>query len=66
VSDQIKGAQVRPIPSLETSYPEVQSIPDKTKLAANGLREQELGRYVVDILMDGRKCALRIRSGIAS
>jgi len=54
ISGQIKGAQVRPIPSLETSYPEVQIIPDKTKLAANGLSEQELGRYV-DILMDGRK-----------
>ncbi len=54
ISQQIQGVQVRPIPSLETSYPEVQIIPDKEKLAANGLSEEELGRYV-DILMDGRK-----------
>lgn len=54
VQGQIKGAQVRPIPSLETSYPEVRIIPDKEKLTANGLSEQELGRYL-DILMDGRK-----------
>ncbi len=47
-------AQIRPIPSLETSYPEIQVIPNKEKLAANGLTEKDLGIYV-DILMDGRK-----------
>jgi HAE1 family hydrophobic/amphiphilic exporter-1 len=54
ISQQVSGAQVRPIPSLETSYPEVQIIPNKEKLAANGLNEDDLGVYV-DILMDGRK-----------
>jgi HAE1 family hydrophobic/amphiphilic exporter-1 len=54
VGQKIPGAQVRPIPSLETSYPEVQIIPNKEKLAANGLSEEDLGIYV-DILMDGRK-----------
>lgn len=50
----IPGSQVRPIPSLEISYPEVSMVPDKTKLAANGLTEGDLGIYL-DILMDGRK-----------
>lgn len=54
VNQKIPGAQVRPIPSLETSYPEILVIPKKEKLAANGLSEQDLGTYV-DILMDGRR-----------
>lgn len=47
-------AQVRPIPSLEISYPEILVLPNKEKLAANGLSEKDLGVYV-DILMDGRR-----------
>ncbi len=50
----LPGSQVRPIPSLEISYPEVNIIPNKAKLAANGFTEQDLGVYL-DILMDGRK-----------
>lgn len=51
---KIPQAQVRPIPSVETSYPDVRIIPNKEKLAANGLTEDDLGVYV-DVLMDGRK-----------
>lgn len=51
---KIPGGQIRPIPSLETSYPEASFIPNKEKLTANGLSESDLGVYV-DILMDGRK-----------
>jgi len=54
ISQQVPGAQVRPVPSLETSYPEIRVIPDKEPLAANGLSERDLGIYM-DILMDGRK-----------
>jgi HAE1 family hydrophobic/amphiphilic exporter-1 len=54
ISQQIPGAQVRPVPSLETSYPEIRVIPNKERLSANGLNERDLGIYV-DILMDGRK-----------
>ncbi len=54
IQQKIQGAQVRPIPSLETSYPEILVIPNKEKLAANGLSEKDLGTYV-DILMDGRR-----------
>ena len=51
---QIQGAQVRPIPSLEVTYPEARLIPDRKKLAANGFTESEFGIYV-DVLMEGRK-----------
>jgi HAE1 family hydrophobic/amphiphilic exporter-1 len=54
IQQKIVGAQVRPIPSLETSYPEIQVIANKERLAANGLSEKDLGIYV-DILMDGRR-----------
>ncbi|WP_163337635.1 efflux RND transporter permease subunit [Desulfopila sp. IMCC35008] len=54
ISQAIPGSQVRPVPSFETSYPEIRIVPNKEKLAANGLNEKDLGVYV-DILMDGRK-----------
>ena len=54
IKQKIPGAQVRPVPSLETSYPEILVIPNKERLAANGLSERDLGIYV-DILMDGRR-----------
>jgi len=33
----IPGSQVRPVPSFETSYPEIRVVADREKLAANGL-----------------------------
>ncbi|MCW8882016.1 MAG: efflux RND transporter permease subunit [Sedimenticola sp.] len=54
IKQAIPEAQVRPVPSLEISYPEANVIPDRSKVLANGLTEQALGIYI-DILMDGRK-----------
>jgi hydrophobic/amphiphilic exporter-1 (mainly G- bacteria), HAE1 family len=54
IRQKVQKAQVRPIPSLENSYPEANFIPNRSKATANGLSEQEIGLYV-DILMDGRK-----------
>ncbi|MFC3150127.1 efflux RND transporter permease subunit [Litoribrevibacter euphylliae] len=50
----IQEAQIRPVPSLEISYPEARIMPDRNKLLANGLDETSLGTYI-DIIMDGRK-----------
>lgn len=50
----VPGSQVRPVPSFETSYPEIRVVANKEKLAASGLAERDLGVYV-DVLMDGRK-----------
>ena len=54
LNQAIPGAQIRPVPSLEFSYPECNIVPDREKLAASGLTENDLGIYV-DVLMNGRK-----------
>jgi len=54
VKKRLPKAQVRPVPSLENSYPEANFIPDRAKVLANGLTETEVGRYI-DVIMDGRK-----------
>jgi HAE1 family hydrophobic/amphiphilic exporter-1 len=54
IKQAIPEAQVRPVPSLEISYPEANLIPNRSRVLANGLTERELGIYI-DILMDGRK-----------
>jgi HAE1 family hydrophobic/amphiphilic exporter-1 len=54
IGQAIPGSQIRPVPSLEMSYRECNIVPDRSKLAANGLDEATLGTYV-DVLMDGRK-----------
>ncbi len=53
ISGAIPGVQIRPVPSLEDSYPEVRILPRREQLAANNLSESDLGA-MVDILMDGR------------
>ncbi|MBW2472340.1 MAG: efflux RND transporter permease subunit [Deltaproteobacteria bacterium] len=45
--------QVRPIPSIELSYPEVKIIPDRERLKANNMSGADLG-IALDVLMDGR------------
>ncbi len=52
IRDDIDGTQVRPIPSIELSYPEAQIIPDRGRLKANGMTSRELG-VALDVLMDG-------------
>lgn len=54
IQQTIHQAQIRPVPSLENSYPEANFIPDRSKILANGITEQELGFYI-DVIMDGRK-----------
>lgn len=46
-------AQIRPVPSLEMLYPEVQMIPLRDRLKANEMSAQDLG-VALDVLMDGR------------
>jgi HAE1 family hydrophobic/amphiphilic exporter-1 len=54
IAQKMPGANVRPDPSPENSYPEANFIPDQSKLLANGLTEKDLGQ-AVDVIMDGRK-----------
>lgn len=54
IRKQMPKAQVRPVPSIENSYPEANFIPDRSRVLANGMTEEEIGLYI-DVLMDGRK-----------
>ncbi len=54
IKQQIPQAQIRPIPSLELSYPEVQLVPARDRLKASGMSAEELG-VALDVMMDGRK-----------
>jgi len=50
----IKGAQVRPIPSIELLYPEIRIKPNQDALKALGMSSLDLGN-TIDVLMSGRK-----------
>jgi hydrophobic/amphiphilic exporter-1 (mainly G- bacteria), HAE1 family len=54
IHQKMPKAQVRPVPSLDNSYPEANFIPRRAQAVANGLSEEEIGLYI-DVLMDGRK-----------
>ncbi len=50
------GAQVRPRPSLSLGAPEVRVVPDRTRLADNGVTARDLGQ-TVDAFNDGLRVA---------
>ncbi len=52
IRDTIDGTQVRPVPSIELTYPEAQIIPDRERLKANSMTSRELG-VALDVLLDG-------------
>jgi HAE1 family hydrophobic/amphiphilic exporter-1 len=54
IKGEIPTAQVRPLPSLELSFPEIRIIPDRDKLRASGFTSSDFG-IALDVLMDGRK-----------
>jgi len=52
IRKEIPGSQVRPVPSIELTYPEVRIIPNRDRLKANGMNSKDLG-IALDVLMDG-------------
>ncbi|MBW2519611.1 MAG: efflux RND transporter permease subunit [Deltaproteobacteria bacterium] len=46
------GSQIRPVPSIELTYPEVRIVPDRDRLKANGFSARDFG-VALDVLMDG-------------
>lgn len=54
ISQAVPGARIRPVPSLELTFPEVRILPDREKVRAAGLTAEDLG-LALDVLMDGRK-----------
>ncbi|MEE9318242.1 MAG: efflux RND transporter permease subunit, partial [Rhodospirillales bacterium] len=53
---QSQGTQIRPKPGLELGAPEVRIIPDRIKLADNGVTARELGD-TIDAFNDGLRVA---------
>ncbi|PKH06071.1 efflux RND transporter permease subunit [Moritella sp. Urea-trap-13] len=53
INTKLAGSQIRPIPSIELTYPEVQILPDHDRLRANDMSTRDLG-VALDVLMDGR------------
>ena len=51
-----QGTQLRPIPGLTMGAPEVRVLPDRTKLADNGVSTRELGD-TIDAFNDGLRVA---------
>jgi len=54
IQKEIPGAQIRPVPSIELLYPEINIIPERDRLKAAGMNSFDLG-IQLDVLMDGRK-----------
>jgi len=54
IQQEIPGAQIRPVPSIELLYPEINIIPKRDRLKAAGMSSSDLG-IRLDVLMDGRK-----------
>ena len=50
---EMPDTQVRPVPSIELSYPEVKIVPNRERLKANNMSAADLG-IALDVLMDGR------------
>jgi len=54
LKQELKRTQIRPEPSIEMIYPEMQIKPNKDALIALGLDSKKLGT-IIDVVMDGRK-----------
>ncbi|OQY01952.1 MAG: acriflavin resistance protein [Desulfobacteraceae bacterium 4572_130] len=49
----IPNVQIRPVPSIELMYPEINIIPNRDMLRANNMNTNDLGA-IIDVLMDGK------------
>jgi HAE1 family hydrophobic/amphiphilic exporter-1 len=54
IQKEIPQAQIRPVPSIELLFPEVQIIPVRDRIKAAGMTSRDFG-VAVDVLMDGRE-----------
>lgn len=62
LKQNMKGAQVRPVPSIEVLFPEAQLIPDRNALASVGMNSSSFG-FSADVLLDGRKISEYVEEG---
>ncbi|MDX1296013.1 MAG: efflux RND transporter permease subunit, partial [Sulfurimonadaceae bacterium] len=62
LSQQMTGAQIRPVPSIELLFPEAHLVPDRSALASVGMNSSSFG-FAADVLMDGRKISEYVEDG---
>ncbi|MBL4730613.1 MAG: efflux RND transporter permease subunit [Sulfurimonas sp.] len=62
ILQELKGAQVRPIPSIELLFPEALIIPDRNALVNVGMNSRSFG-FTADVLLDGRKISEYTQDG---
>jgi len=62
LSGSMKGAQIRPVPSIELLFPEAHLIPDRSALASVGMNSNNFG-FAADVLLDGRKISEYVEDG---
>ncbi|WP_348653002.1 efflux RND transporter permease subunit [uncultured Sulfurimonas sp.] len=62
ISQGLKGAQVRPVPSIELLFPEALIIPDRNALVNVGMNSRSFG-FAADVLLDGRKISEYTQDG---
>lgn len=62
IRQNMQGAQVRPVPSIELLFPEARLIPDRNMLTAVGMNSTGFG-FAADVLMDGRKISEYVEEG---
>ncbi|MDD3834202.1 MAG: efflux RND transporter permease subunit [Sulfurimonas sp.] len=65
ISQQMKGAQTRPVPSIEVLFPEALLLPDRNALASVGMNSRSFG-FAADVLLDGRKISEYTADGAKS
>jgi len=65
ISQEMKGAQTRPVPSIEVLFPEALLIPDRNALASVGMNSRSFG-FAADVLLDGRKISEYTADGAKS
>ena len=62
IRQNMPGAQVRPVPSIELLFPEARLIPDRNALASVGMSSTSFG-FAADVLLDGRKISEYVEEG---
>ena len=54
IPSKIKNAQIRAVPDLDVSYPEVRFIPIRQRLRNIGMSSDDIAK-TIDVMLDGRK-----------
>ncbi len=54
IPKHIKSSQIRAVPDLDVSYPEVRFVPYRERIRAVGMTSDDIGK-TIDVMLDGRK-----------